>query len=197
MKIKNFKYFFPEKPSLMLKGDIFKRLSNDPEWIAERKYNGSRLQLHVVDGKFQFWNRHYNKFDYVPSVELQDSLEALDLKGYCLFDGELRHNKVTGIRDKIMLYDVFIWGNQLLIDWPFCFRRALLLELIPVNGDPLGVTEWFQDQFHLVFREVLEDNEIEGLVIKHRDGRLNLGRSRPVLSKWMYKVRRPSNSYRY
>ncbi len=200
MKITKFKYFYPEKPQLLLIDDSITRwLSKDSDWIAERKYNGSRLQLHYLDGKFQFWNRHEARFNYTPSPRLLESLQRLDLKGYCLFDGELRHNKTKGVRDMIMLYDVFIWQSKLLVNTPFWYRRGILANMMlhAVNGEPLGITEWFMEDFDATFKDVIENPEIEGLVLKKRDGMLTLGRSAPALSKWMYKIRKPSGSYRY
>lgn len=200
MKITDFTYFYPEKPVLISKTQrLFNRINEDIEWIAEKKYNGTRLQLHYFNGEFQFWNRHGNKIRFTPDAELQAEFDALKPKlfGYCLFDGELRDKKVKGIRNKIMIYDVFIFNNNLLIGMPFKERRIILSKLFFEAGDPLGLTEQFSGDFHKLFEAQANIEEIEGLVFKNKNGLLNLGRKNGLDSRWMYKVRKPTKNYKF
>ena len=198
MNLKTFKYFYPERPVLIHRSQpLFEELDNDRDWVAERKYNGTRLQLHYIDGQFQFWNRHKEKLSYRPNTELADALDLLPLKGYWLFDGELRDSKTKGVRHKIILYDIFIKANELLIDKPFWFRRELLEKLFTVNAEPLGITEQFDWQFDALFDNVTKDPEIEGLVMKNKRGMVKLGRTSALQSRWMYKVRIESGRYRF
>ena len=193
-----FAYFYPERPVLMdPTNPLIDRMSASKDYIAEKKFNGNRLQLHYIGGAFQFWNRHNKCLSFTPGEELSEALEALPLKGYCLFDGELRHNKCVGVRQKIMLYDVFIWNNKLLINEPFWARRSILESLCEVDGDPLGCPFQFASSFREVFADVTKDDEIEGLVMKNLHGKLNLSRSRGIDSRWMMKVRKPSGRYRF
>ena len=209
MKIKEFMYFYPEKPKLMhVKQDLFGLLSGDPNWVAEKKYNGSRLQLHLIDGKFQFWNRHEKKFGYIPTDDLDLELALFGSRlwksrptsvplDYCLFDGELRHHKTIGVRNKIIIYDIFIYDGQLLVGVPFFKRREILETVLEINYEPLGLIEQFHIGFDKLFDTVIEDPEIEGLVLKNLKGKLNLGRNGPVDSRWMFKVRKPSGRYKF
>jgi len=198
--ITEFKYFYPEKPRLVnIKQPLFQTMSDSKLWVAERKYNGTRLQLHCLNGQFHFWNRHESQLDYRPDPETRKALAALPLPaGYCLFDGELRHNKTVGVYHKIMLYDVFIWKNELLVDKPFWYRRNLLKSMLVCGGEPVGTPEQFPNDFHAAFDKVTaEGDEIEGLVMKNMNGMLQLGRTAGIDSKWMYKVRKPSGRYRF
>lgn len=199
MKIKKFLYFYPEKPQLIhIDQALFQDLSEKKEWVAERKYNGSRLQLHCLNGKFDFWNRHEAQLAFRPSSAMLEALRyAIPEKGYYLFDGELRDRKVIGVRDKIMLYDVFIWNNELLAGHPFWYRRNILKKCFTCNAEPVGIPEQFTDNFKEVFTEVIQDEEIEGLVLKNTRGTLNLGRTSAANSAWMMKVRKPSGRYKF
>jgi len=201
MVIEEFKYFFPERPRLMsIKQPLFETLDADPDWFAELKYNGCRLELHYNPGEgWQFWNRHGEKMSYTPNAGLQESLKAMEkrLKGYCIFDGELRHNKVPGIYHKIILYDVFAWDGSLLLNLSYRERRDVLAQLVPLSHESLTVTSRFRHGFQALFDEQTKYHEIEGLVIKNQNGILDLGRKNLVPSVWMWKVRRPSNSYRF
>ena len=55
----------------------------------------------------------------------------------------------------------------------------------------------FQNNFNSVFNEVSKDKEIEGLVLKKNTGKLNVSRKSNQDSKWMYKVRRAHENYKF
>ena len=205
MRIESFEYFYPEKPRLTsIKSPMFEKLSKDPQWIAEKKFNGSRLQFNVVCANngdpqhFTFMNRHGLHLAYVPDDVMRKALQKLPWPaGYCLLDGELRHNKVVGVRHKIVFYDVFVWDGELLTDKDFLFRRNLLYKLLPYPNGPLSLPEWFNGDLYAAFKDVTKDPEIEGLVIKNINGKLNLGRNAGRDSAWMWKVRKESGRYRF
>jgi ATP-dependent DNA ligase len=200
MRIKSFKFFYPERPRLLhIEQPLFSQLDDDPAWIAEPKFNGSRLQLHFINGEWQFWNRHGERMSYQPSREVIDALNGLNLKGYWLFDGELRHGKTKGVRHQMAFYDIFIRQDELLIGKPFEYRREVLETLLHYQGDYnlLSLTEQYRDDFRAVFDRITPDPEIEGLVVKNLGGKLNLGRTRAAESTWMWKVRKPNNSYHF
>jgi len=202
-KVEGFKYFYPERARLMhIDQPLFEELSANPLWVAEPKFNGSRLQLHhLPTGEWQFWNRHEQLMAYTPSAEVMADLAGLNLSGYWLFDGELRHNKVKGVRHRIALYDVFIAGGDLLLGTTFGDRRGILEVLFhycgPDVGDVLDLAHQYEGDFRQVFDGFLADKEIEGLVIKNLKGKLNLGRTRAADSTWQWKVRKESNVVRF
>jgi len=196
----NFDYLYPEKPKLIsIDQPLFQKLSDSPDWVAEPKYNGSRLVLAIDGNEMEFWNRHGEKFDYRPDENLRNALLefASHTKGLCVFDGELRHNKVPGVRHKIVLWDTLGWDGHLLANETYKARYRLipLMESPPltlvhqVNGENVSFTS--------VFTSWVEDPEIEGLVLKNLNGKLNLSRTAGQPSNWMVKVRRPNNSYRF
>jgi ATP-dependent DNA ligase len=203
MKINSFTYFYPERPGLIhIEQDLFGRLSADPAWIAEPKFNGSRLLLHrLPSGIWQFWNRHQERFSFVAGGELVAALMALPLEPgkYYLFDGELRHNKTVGVRQKIVLYDCFIFGDELLCGVPFEDRRGILATLQKRGGffEALTIAPQYSYNFREVYDELTPNPEIEGLVMKNLGGKLDLGRKRAANSSWMMKIRKPNNSYKF
>lgn len=198
MKIVQFTYFYPEKPFLITREQpLFQNCNQSEDWFAEKKYNGSRLLLHYINEKFEFWNRHSDKFNFQPNEELQKALSTLKLNGYCLFDGELRNNKVIGVKQKVVLFDVIIWEGELL-RIPFSQRRKILESLrLPIEGEPLGIIQQHKIDFNQLFDEVVSDKEIEGLVLKNQNGRLKVDRKSSRNSSWMLKIRRPSKNYKF
>lgn len=186
----NFTYFYPEQPRRLEVGQaLFEQLSADPGWVAEPKYNGSRLQLYCLDGAWQFWNRHGSRMAYVPCPEVLAALAGLNLQGFWHFDGELRHNKVKGVRHQIALYDVFTAAGEALIYADFGERRAALTKLFRGHIGPLSVIPQWAMDFRAAYEKLRTDQEMEGLVLKNLRGELNLDPDRGQASRWMLKVK--------
>jgi ATP-dependent DNA ligase len=197
MKIKDFIYFYPEAPRLChIEQPLFERLSQSKDWIAEKKYNEQRLQLHWWKDRQEYWNRHGAKLKYQPTPEVAQAVQSFPCKGYCLFDAGLRHNKTVGVRNKIVIYDVYMLNHELLIGLQFRKRRALLENTITPN-DVISLPTQYPIGFRNLFDHVTQDPEIEGLVMKNLNGMVELGRKAPAKSKWMYKVRIPSGRYKF
>lgn len=216
MQIKRLKYFYPEKPVLMQIGQKeFEEMSKDPRYIAEPKYNGARCEVHIIDGKVEFWDRHGKKLDFDTNPLYTEGREkikkilvrAFGKVGYFLFDGELRHNKVKGIQCKLVLWDCFIYKYELLNKKPYWARRALIIEkLNQDNGDyqnePVFLIRQWTTDFKVVYDEYVSGkwghpDEFEGVVIKEVNGKLNLGRASGSPSNWMFKVRKATGRHRY
>lgn len=201
MRLKRFKYFYPEKPVLVHRDqELVHRLSEDPDYVGEIKFNGQRLELHVMDGLPEFWGRHGEKLTYKPSDTVLDEIrEKIPCEGYYIFDGELRHNKVPGIRDKIVLWDVFAWDSRTLRS-EYDERRELLksLDLGIDLGNTLSMADQCTGDFRGIFDRLIEESdEFEGIVMKNRHGKLNLGRTGAKNSDWMFKIRRTTGRHRY
>ena len=224
MKIKKFKFFYPEKPVLMhIDQDAFEQMSEDPKYIAEPKYNGARCEVHLMDGEVEFWDRHGKKLDFNDNPLYKEGREKIKKIlisrfgniGYFLFDGELRHNKVTGIQCKLILWDCFIYANELLNKIPYWARRDNLINKTVKGGvnfadtrslsyddDTVIVIMQFKDNFRQAYEDCIsgkygDPEEFEGLVIKNVNGMLNLGRTDGINSNWMYKVRKQTGRHRF
>jgi ATP-dependent DNA ligase len=201
MKFDTFTYFFPERPVLVPPASpLIDKLSDDTRFIAQPKYNGNRLQLHFLNGEWQFWNRHGKRLNFIPDLELQKALNILScrLQGYWLFDGELRDKKVKGIRSQVVLWDVFLMNGLMLNNSTYQERRQILSGvMVGLDGRPLELIKQFKTDFRAVFSDLIKDPEIEGIVMKNLDGKLNLSRTSGQDSAWMLKARKPNNSYRF
>lgn len=218
MKIKTFKYFYPEKPVLMqIIQAEFEEMSNNPQWIAEPKYNGARCEVHLFYGEVEFWDRHGKRLDFDSNPlykEGRDKIKKILVRafgkvGYFLFDGELRHNKVTGIQCKLVLWDCFIFNHELLNKLPYWARRDKLenktigtTKSFSHNDDSVILIAQYKDNFKKVYEDCIsgvygDPDEFEGLVMKNVNGKLNLGRVSGSPSNWMFKIRKATNRHRY
>jgi ATP-dependent DNA ligase len=200
MILRKFKYFYPEQPRLLVRGQrLFDELSENPLWVAEPKYNGQRVEIHLIDGEASFWGRHGEPLKYKATDEVKEALKMFPQVGYYLLDGELRHGKTKNVRDKIVLWDVFIHNNKLLLTKPYWARRSLLLDLgLKLNDlEIISLIQQYTKDFGKVFKRLIAFEEFEGLVLKNTQGLLNLGAKSCPNSKWMFKVRKETGRHRY
>lgn len=223
MKFNKIIYFYPEKPVLILKeSNALDEMSNDPDYVAELKYNGQRCELHFFNGNAEFWDRHGKHLDYNSNSLYKDGRESIVVelrkrfgyKGYFVFDGELRHNK-AGVYNRFMIYDIHVYENEFLNRLIFSERRDILeshFEAVEYEDEhdlryfpdirPVSLSTQYPDEFRQLFIDAGEGSygntdEIEGIVIKNLNGKLKLGRSSSSHSMWMFKVRHATGRHRY
>lgn len=215
MKLNKITYFYPEKPVLMMiETDAFKKMSESKDWIAEPKFNGSRCEVHMLNGNVEFWDRHGKHLDYNSNSLYNDGRlniiaelrKAFGYKGYFVLDGELRHNKVEGIQNKLVIYDIHVYKNEVLNKLTFKERRNILESHFRNWYYDISVPVHLINQHKTDFDGVFSDyvsgewgnsDEFEGIVIKNINGKLNLSRSSNRKSNWMFKIRKQTGRHRY
>lgn len=193
-------YLFPPKPTLItITQPMFKKLEADPDYVAELKLNGTRLELHVFNSgeRFEFWNRHKKLLKYEPSKELLDHLKLIKWQGDCIVDGELMHFKTIHIKHRIVLWDVFIWNGEYQGGKSYAERRAILEKAFgSLAFMDLYINPQHKTGFRSIYEEYIKKDEVEGLVMKSLKAKLVVGKRDCPIVKYMWKVRKPGPSYR-
>ena len=224
MKFPNFIYFYPEKPTLVHRDqELVQEMSDNPDFVAEPKYNGTRCVVVVLNGNVEFWTRHNhpvkNLNHSAPEYDemVREIKSTIPAKGHYQFEGELRHSKVTGIQYKIVLWDCLIYNDEYLNKLTYDERRELVKKHFQRPSDASGkvisilpylkrvkVIDQFVGDFRAIFdefvagqRELGEYEEFEGLVMKNRKGKLALGRTTNPDSRWMFKIRIETGRHKF
>lgn len=203
------KIYYPPKPLLIsIDQPLFSELEKRPDTIAEPKYNGTRLILKriVDDGvllkpHYEFWNRHGKQIKYQPSKEILEQLDLIEWKEDCALDGELVHFKTKKIKNFIVIFDIYLWDGFPTTGFSFKQRRKLLEEkfkiLTEICAHNVVLAPQWGNNFQKVYNELIQHEEIEGLVIKSLNAKVELGRSESPVVKTMWKVRKPAKNYRF
>jgi ATP-dependent DNA ligase len=194
-------YFFPAKPKLItLRQGLFQKLNSDPNYVAELKYNGDRLELITPNGgkDFEWWNRYENRFHFTPSSRLLETSKSLRLKGFCQLDGELIDHRTKGVKNTAILFDIIVYNGEVMVEKTFAERRELLWQIfgapeeifdIPEEGMNLA-PQWPSGEFKDVYDLYTKVGWIEGLVMKDLRAKLIVGRTSCPVVTTMYKVRK-------
>ena len=187
MILKKFTYFYPEKPQLILiESNAFEEMSNHPDYIAQPKFNEQRCELHLIDGVGHFWDRHGKELTYNSNPAYAEGkneivrilVEKFGDKGYFQFDAGLRHNKVHGVNHKLVIYDIFIYKNEILNKLIYNERREILEGYFGKNfiydeDKTVHLINEYRDNFKKVYDDYINSSEeFEGIVIKNLNGKL-------------------------
>lgn len=224
MRFDNFIYFYPEKPVLIHRDQaLVNELSENDNYVAEPKYNGTRCVVVCLNGNIEFWTRHgapvKNMNKSAPEYEemVKEIKSNLPAKGHYQFEGELRHSKVIGVQFKLVLWDCLIYDGEYLNKLTYDERRELVLKHFQTPPNASGkvinldayrrrvsVIEQYTGDFKAIFDEFVSGQrqlgtpeECEGLVIKNRKGKLALGRRTNPDSKWMFKIRKETGRHKF
>lgn len=190
-------YYYPNRPFLLNPNSPkVREFSNHPDWDAEIKKNGTRLELRKTT-RFEFLNRHKKVLKYSPCKELLAELQQLNVPKDTQLDGELMHFKVKGIKDIIVFYDVYILGGRNVRE-ELKYRREMLHDIFRGKTfNHIQISEVYESNFESMFDRVIEQEENEGLVLKNKKGKIVWNPMRSPDVHWQFKIRRPHKNYSF
>lgn len=202
------KKLFPPHPSIRIPTHKLSEYENSGKWVAQRKFNGTNIVINIsCDRNINILTRHgtppklfslsKNHIDQILSLNLEKGKE------YWL-NGELLDHKTKSdyYKKKIILFDVLHAGKYL-INTSQLFRLELLNYIcgdatdLEKNGIAIQVTQdiwlaqnWNSD-FELHYKEFLDKDEIEGLILRRKDSVLNNFGQKEYDASWIVKCRKP------
>lgn len=199
-------YYYPNKPILIHPtSSVIQEKSDDPNWWAEIKKNGSRLCLwkskvdsekHVNFDNFIFWNRKKELLSYTPSQELVDELNTLNIPDGTHIDAELLHQKTKHIKHFIYVYDIYRFNGKQVFE-TLDVRRRMIEDIVGDKLQHIQLAQTYKNDFLTLFNKVIVEEENEGIVMKNKNGKITWNLKTCVEVGWQLKVRKPSNSYDY
>jgi len=194
------KYYFPCKPNRLSPGsDLFRRLDNDPNWIAEVKKNGWRCL--TEGGALTLWTRHHTTIND-PLPELRGLLTEI-LPNGCIIDGELLQNRTKQIKGVYYVFDLLVVNGKLITGLPLWNRRQILeaifepamLKIADRGGNvhPVEIAHQYQLGKVKLYYDSIAGEENEGIVLKQVNSTYNASESRCLQNPYWLKVERIEN----
>lgn len=211
MKYLNYRFVFPPRPKNAINPDDLTFWDNDT-LLAQPKLNGSNSTIYTNGQKVVVMNRHGQRLTNVNV----DNSEILSLYkgtgGWTILNGEyMNKSKMdengNAFNHKFVIFDILCYDGDYLVGKTFEERVALLDDLYGQKSCEkeylFGISEnvyrvkSYLNGFKDLFDKLTKIDMIEGLVMKRRNARLELGSSENNNSKSQVKFRKRCNSYKY
>jgi len=181
---------------VMLASSDGERYMNDPNWIAEEKFDGTRCVLYKTGESVRIFGRSGNEYTsrYPDIVK-----EGQKIKGDCILDGELTFiNKKTGRDDfltalarretwqgkmdlKLMLFDIISRNGQDVTQLSLESRKQLLKKTIPAGSKILTyVSPYIATNKQPFYDRITKPpNQGEGIILKLKGSEYEPGARSP------------------
>jgi hypothetical protein len=204
---RSFQYIYPPRPKNPIPPSDLKMWDNN-SMIAQPKINGSNCSIYL-DGKDMWvFNRHGQRltgFDIIKS----EIYQLYSGKGWTVLNGEftnkakLDHNQ-NQFRNKFCLFDILVDESKHLIGVSFEDRIKILEEKFPTTDNYISqLTEnifrinSYRNDFVNLFDSLSKIDMVEGLVLKRKSAKLEVGATELNNHKSQIKVRKPTKNYKF
>lgn len=182
-------FYFPTKPTrISIDSSIFAQCERDPNFIAQRKKDGWRIQIHKSGDSVQIFTRHNRPLPPLVSDVDWDSTKRLiagsiDCES-CVLDGEFMHRRSLQ-KETFYLWDIFELNSKP-VKLSYEKRQNELTRIIH-SSSTFQVLENHHSNFYELWSS-LDRTRDEGLVIKDIRESLNINFKRTTKSPRQYKI---------
>ncbi len=210
-KYLTYRYIYPPRPKNAISPDELDFWDNG-SLVSQPKLNGSNCLIFTNGDKFVVMNRHNQR---LTNFRLTDD-EVKNLYrgngGWLILNGEyLNKNKSdeTGqsFNHKFVIFDILAFDGEYLVGKTFQERIELLDSLYSqtdsekeylylISTNVYRVKSYIND-FKNIFDKLTPIDMIEGLVMKRKNARLEIGTSELNNVKSQLKCRKPTKNYKY
>jgi hypothetical protein len=206
-----YRFIFPPRPKNAIP-DTELNFWDNGSLIAQPKLNGSNSTIYTNGKKIIVMNRHGQRLS---SVKVEDS-EILSLYrgtgGWMILNCEYMNKSKSDensqvFNHKFVIFDILAYDGEYLVGKTFEERIKLLDELYgQVESEKeylFSVTQnvyrvkSYSGNFLELYNDLIKIDMYEGLVMKRKNAKLELGTSENNNTKSQIKCRKKCNSYRY
>ncbi len=203
----SFQYIFPPRPKNPIPpGNI--QMWDNGMMIAQPKINGSNCTIYLNGKDMYVYNRHGSRltgFD----IAKDEIMKLYCGNGWMVINGEFTNkakldSNFKDFRNKFCIFDLLVYDGQYMVGSTFEQRVKMLDNLLGTPTDYISpITEniyhikSFHKDFVKLFDELIKIDMVEGLVLKRKSARLEIGTSENNNSKSQIKVRKPTKNYKF
>ena len=213
----DFKYIYPPRAESAIDPKLLKDIGES--WIAQPKYNGSCTVLFINGhADYKLYNRHAEPL----TLQQPINYTALnDSEKYMVLCGEYLNKNKTGenglpFNHKFIIWDILVWKGEYLLGTSVEERLTILYTLFGssrghisekgmhlfnhLHTTPLHdvfMAPSYQHSFKNLFDELIQTDLYEGLVLKKKNARLDLGLREKNNGAWQFKARKGTRNYQF
>jgi hypothetical protein len=203
----SFQYIYPPRPKNAVPNSDLKMWDNG-SMIGQPKINGSNCTIYMNGKDVYTFNRHGQRMSNF-DIKSEEILSLYKGKGWMVLNGEytnkarVDHNNQL-LQNKFCLFDILVYDSKYLIGETFEKRIDLMLDMY---GDGDSYINQFSDNFYLIktyhnnfynlYDSLTKIDLVEGLVLKRKNAKLEVGTSENNNSKSQIKARKPTKNYKF
>jgi len=212
MKYNSYRYIYPPRPKNAISSDDLNFWDNG-SLIAQPKLNGSNCLVFTNGEKLFMMNRHSQNLTNV-SISREEVLNLFqgNLGNWLVLNGEYLNKSKQDERGitfnhKLVIFDILVYDSEYLVGKSFEERVDILDHLYGKNdseksflhsiSENIYRVKSYQDNFKKLFDELTKIDMIEGLVLKRKQAKLEIGNSENNNTKSQLKARKPTKNYKF
>lgn len=212
MKFENYRYVYPPRPKNAIHSDDLTFWDNG-SLIAQPKLNGSNTTIYTNGEQVITMNRHGSRLtnfqislDEIKSLYRGSSGQWLVINGEYLNKSKQDERGIT-FNHKLVIFDILVYKSDYLVGQTFQQRVELLDELYGQKdcekpylysiSDNVYRVKSFDTGFKSLYDQLTPIDMIEGLVLKRKNAKLEIGNTENNNTKSQLKSRKPNKNYKF
>lgn len=212
MKYLSYRYLYPPRPKNAITPEDLTFWDNGM-LIGQPKLNGSNTSIYSNGIKTMVMNRHNQRLTNfeLPQDELKSLFRGNEGQWLMLNCEYLNKSKKdeTGVtfNHKLIIFDILVFKSDYLVGSTFSDRVTLLDELYGTKGsdkpylysisDNVYRVKSFETNFKQIFDDLTKIDMVEGLVLKRKSAKLEIGNTENNNTKSQLKARKPTKNYKF
>jgi len=179
--------------------------------IAQPKLNGSNAVIFMNGKDVHFYNRHNQRMTNV-QLGKEELLKLYSGEGWMVINGEYMNKSKSDengqvFNHKLVIFDILVHNGTYLLGTTFQDRVNLMDNLFGKNDSEksylCSVTEnvyrvkSYTSNFKEMFEELIKIDMVEGLVMKRKSGKLEIGNTENNNTKSQIKFRKATKNYKF
>lgn len=212
MKYTKFKYLYPPRPKNAVSRDELNYFNNDISLLCQSKLNGSNSLIFISpSNQVIVMNRHGSRLTNF-RINEKEIILLYRGDGWIVLNAEYmnkskydENNKI--FNHKLVIFDILVYNSDYLVGTTFEKRIELLDSLYGKKecdkkylyevSDNIYRVKTYIDNFENLYNELINIDMYEGLVLKKKNGKLEMGLTENNTSRCQFKIRKPTKNYKY
>ena len=210
IKFDSFHYIYPPRPKNPVPQSELDFWDNGM-LIGQPKMNGSNAVIFMNGKDVHFYNRHNQRMTNV-QLGKEELLELYSGEGWMVINGEYMNKSKSDengqvFNHKLVIFDTLVHNGTYLLGSTFQDRVNLMDNLFGKNESEktylYSVTEniyrvkSYTSNFKEMFEELIKIDMVEGLVMKRKSGKLEIGNTENNNTKSQIKFRKATKNYKF
>lgn len=213
MNYKGFSYIYPPRPKNAIPTKDIVRWDNNM-MLGQPKMNGSNCVLFTDGNVIHTMNRHNQRLTrfQIEKSEILELYKPVDKGNWLVINGEYMNKSKSDERGlvfnhKLIIFDVLVFNSEYLVGSTFQERVDMLDNMYGKTEcdkdylyqftDNIYRVKSYDTNFVEIFNNLTKIDMIEGLVMKRKNAKLELGTTENNNAKSMVKARKATKSYRF